>query len=293
MSQMKLGWAVLAVALCNGVQAGETTNRLGITMVDIPAGEFVMGSCKLTSEQQEENKKRAFIGAAPLRVNCLAGGPDGEVGDDEAPQHRVRVKAFKMGKTEVTLGQFKQFIAAENRTDLVNDEFMKYNRFGDDAPVVQVSWNDAQDFIAWLNKTDGKGWRLPSEAEWEYACRAGQRDTYCGSDNVHDVAWFEDNSGKRQQAVGQKRANAWGLHDMSGNVWEWVQDCWHQSYTGAPVDGSAWTGGCYTFSDGSSGRGLRGGSWINVARSTRAAYRIINTPGSRDYYGGFRLARTR
>ncbi|MDO9225473.1 MAG: formylglycine-generating enzyme family protein [Pseudomonadota bacterium] len=102
------------------------------------------------------------------------------------------------------------------------------------------------------------------------------------------MGWYDDNSGKRQRAVGGKQANAFGLHDMSGNVWEWVQDCWHDSYRGAPSDGSAWTSAC-----SGDGRGLRGGSWNNNARYARAAYRIYITPGDRSRYFCFRLARTR
>lgn len=287
--------AALCLAVASPVQAQlqETTNRIGITMVSIPAGSFAMGSCKtitLTSAQEEENKKRAFLGQPLLRAaqnECLAGRPDPEASDREAPQHTVRVPAFQLGKTEVTLGQFKQFIAAAGRTDLVNDAFMKYNRFGDNVPVTLVSWHDAQAFIAWLNQTEGKGWRLPSEAEWEYACRAGGNHTYCGSNDVDSVAWYEDNSGERPRAVATKQPNAWGLHDMSGNSWEWVQDSLHDSYRGAPTDGSAWTSG-----GRQDARVLRGGSWLYAARDTRAANRYSHPPEVRDSYGGFRVART-
>ncbi len=239
--------------------AGETTNQYGITMVDIPAGSFLMGSCKMAEDEAkrlaEENRKRAFLGKAQLSTSLNCSPTDSDANDSETPQHRVSIKKFQMGKTEVTLGQFKQFIAATDRSDLVNDDFMKYNAYGDDAPVVRVSWHDAQAFIQWLNKTDGGGWRLPSEAEWEYACRAGGDHKYCGGDDLNAVGWYYDNSGKRQRAVGQKRANTYGLYDMTGNVWEWVQDCWHDSYRGAPTDGSAWTSACQYV-----GRGLRGGS---------------------------------
>ena len=268
----KMAAVASVIAWGHGAQAGETTNSLGITMVDIPAGEFVMGGCQSD--------------------NCLEGRPDPNAESDETPQHRVQIQAFKISKTEVTLGQFKKFMAAENRIDLVSADFLKYNRFGDDAPVVFVSWDDAQAFIAWLNKTDGKGWRLPSEAEWEYACRAGQRQTYCGSDDINTVAWFKSNSNERLHPVGKKRANAWGLYDMSGNVWEWVQDCPHSTYAGAPTDGSAWTTGCDTYRDGSTGRGLRGGSWSYNIRDTRAANRDEISPDYRSDNNGFRLART-
>jgi len=279
--------AALCLAVASPVQAQlkETTNRIGITMVSIPAGSFLMGSCKVTSDMVEENKKRAFLGQPALSANCAGSDPDAS--DEEAPQHRVQLSAFQLGKTEVTLGQFKQFIAAAGRTDLVNDYFIKYNRFGDNAPVTMVSWNDAQAFIAWLNQADGKGWRLPSEAEWEYACRAGGNHTYCGSNDVGSVAWYRVNSGERPRAVATKQPNAWGLHDMSGNVWEWVQDWYHDSYRGAPSDGSAWTsGGRQEY------RVLRGGSWIIDASYSRAAIRRDNSPGYRINIYGFRVART-
>jgi len=266
-------------------QAGETTNKIGVTMVDIPAGSFLMGSCKLTEEIVEENKKRAFLGQELLPANCnnpvLAS-------DNETPQHRVNVKAFQMGKTEVTLGQFKKFIAGAGRAELVNDDFMKHNAYGDNAPVVMVSWLDAQDFIKWLNQTDGGGYRLPSEAEWEYACRAGGNHTYCGGNNLNVLGWHALNSGMRPRPVRGKRANAFGLFDMSGNAAEWVQDCWHANYIGAPDDGSAWTSG-----NKCKERVNRGGFWSYIDLVARAAYRGRNAADGRFSATGFRLARDR
>ncbi len=276
----------IAAATSLGAFAGEATNKIGITMVDIPAGNFMMGSCIVTSSMTEENKKRAFLGQAPLTANCSSA--DSDASDDETPQHRVSIRKFQMGKTEVTLGQFKQYIAAANRSDLVNDDFMKYNSNGNNAPVVMVSWNDAQDFIAWLNKTDGGGYRLPSESEWEYACRAGGNHTYCGSDSVGAVAWYDGNSGGRVHAVGDKSPNAFGLYDMTGNVWEWVQDYYHDSYNGAPADGSAWTSGSRQIY-----RVRRGGSWNSDAGDYRPANRYFYYPVNRYINSGFRLARTR
>jgi len=276
--------AVAATSLV--AHAGETTNKIGITMVDIPAGSFMMGSCKVTSSMTEENKKRSFLGQAPLAADCSSSDPEAD--DNETPQHRVSIRKFQMGKTEVTLGQFKQYITAANRSDLVDDYFMGYNSNGDNAPVVQVSWDAAQEFIDWLNKTDGGGYRLPSESEWEYACRAGGNSTYCGSDSVGSVAWIKGNSGNRAHSVGTKQGNAFGLYDMSGNVCEWVQDYYHDSYRGAPTDGSAWTsGGEQKY------RVQRGGSWSGDARYTRAAFRYFNSPYNRLYVIGLRLARTR
>ena len=254
--------------------AGETTNRIGITMVDIPSGSFLMGtSCTLTAAAKCSN-------------------PDTDANDTETPQHRVTVKAFQMGKTEVTIGQFKQFVAAAGRSDLANNDFMKYSALRDNGPMEQVSWNDAQDFIKWLNQSEGGGYRLPSEAEWEYACRAGGQHTYCGGNDLEALGWYAGNIHQEQsRLVGTKRANAFGLYDMSGSVWEWVQDCrndsYLDSYRGAPSDGSAWMSGkCDK-------RGLRGGSREFSAGSSRATSRNLGTPDYRYNYSGFRLARTR
>ena len=268
---------LLAALLSASALASETTSKHGIVMVNIPAGSFTMGSCTAA-----ENKQAAFLNKATCAV-------DSDASDSEGPRRRVTVSAFQMGKAAVTLGQFKKFIAEAGRTDLITDDFMKQNAYGDSTPVVMVSLHDAQAFIDWLNRSDGGGWRLPSEAEWEYACRAGGNHNYCGSNSVDEVAWHYGNSGERPRAVGGKKANAFGLHDMSGNVREWVQDCWHDNYSGAPTDGSAWTTGC-------SGdvRVLRGGSWADNARNTRAAFRYFDgTPGNRYDHYGFRLARTR
>ncbi len=141
-------------------------------------------------------------------------------------------------------------------------------------------------FALKLSQKTGKTYRLPSEAEWEYACRAGERHEYCGSDSIDSVGWIQRNGGRTTHAVAGKKANAWGLSDMSGNVWEWVQDCWHSDYNGAPADGSVWQGGdCAR-------RVLRGGSWGNRGDEfTRAAYRDgVDMDASPDT--GFRLVRT-
>jgi formylglycine-generating enzyme required for sulfatase activity len=164
-----------------------------------------------------------------------------------------------------------------------------FSSCGDSCPVEQVSWDDAQEFIKKLNGVTGKKYRLPSEAEWEYAARAGTKTRWSFGDQesqLGEYAWYDSNSDLKTHPVGQKKPNPWGLQDMHGNVWEWVQDRWHNNYNGAPTDGSAWEAG------DSSGRGLRGGSWLNNARNTRAALRNDGTPGVRLSNLGFRLART-
>ena len=118
----------------------------------------------------------------------------------------------------------------------------------DNLPVERVSWDNVQRFITKLNDKEGTSkYRLPSEAEWEYACRAGTTTRYSFGDNESELgeyAWYSSNSDSQTHPVGQKRANPWGLYDMHGNVWEWVQDCWHDSYSGAPADGRAWVVAC-------------------------------------------------
>jgi formylglycine-generating enzyme required for sulfatase activity len=219
----------------------------------------------------------------PEMVELPAGsfdmGADGEEAN-EKPVHRVTIaKPFAMGKTEVTQAQWRA---------VMGNDPSHFAACGDTCPVDQVSWDDVQKFIQKLNAKTGKQYRLPTEAEWEYACRAGMQQEYCGSDNADSVAWNGFNSGSfffnTPHPVATKRANAFGLHDMSGNVWEWVEDTYHDSYNGAPTDGSAWVG--------TSMRVLRGGSWGKDPKFGRAAVRSKFGLNYRDFSYGFRLART-
>jgi formylglycine-generating enzyme required for sulfatase activity len=150
-------------------------------------------------------------------------------------------------------------------------------------PVECVSWEDAQAFCKKLSGLTGKAYQLPSEAEWEYACRAGTTGDYAGE--LDAMAWYDKNSGSTTHPVGQKQANRFGLYDMHGNVWEWCEDVWHNNYEGAPTDGSAW------LSDGDSGRRvLRGGSWGNYEADARSAIRFRSVPGDNNYvYFGVRV----
>lgn len=159
---------------------------------------------------------------------------------------------------------------------------------GGKCPVENVSWNDAQDFINKLNETnDGFRYRLPGEAEWEYACRAGTTGDHYSAD-VDDIAWYDENSGKKTHSVGGKQPNAFGLYDMSGNVWEWCRDWYHDTYNGAPNDGSAWlSGGEQKY------RVLRGGSWDFDATNSRSANRLNVTPDYDFSLIGFRVVAVR
>jgi formylglycine-generating enzyme required for sulfatase activity len=159
---------------------------------------------------------------------------------------------------------------------------------GDDLPVENVSWEDVQEFVKKLNEKEGADkYRLPSEAEWEYACRAGTQTRYSfGNDEskLGDYAWYLDSSGNKTHPIGQKQPNFWGLYDMHGNVWEWVQDRWHDNYESAPSDGSTWEDG------DSSSRVYRGGCWGVRARFCRSAVRR-HDPVRGNKRVGFRLLR--
>jgi formylglycine-generating enzyme required for sulfatase activity len=199
---------------------------------------------------------------------------------EEKPIHKVTIsKPFYMGKYEVTQEQW-QAVMGSNPS----------NFKGPKNPVEMVSWNDCQEFLKKINaKFPGMGFRLPSEAEWEYACRAGSTTEYCygnGERGLGDYAWYDSNSSRTTHPVGEKKPNAWGLYDMHGNVWEWCQDGYRDSYNGAPTDGSAWE------SLGSRLRVLRGGDWRSNPRRCRSATRNVNTPGVRAVDIGFRLSRT-
>ncbi len=183
-------------------------------------------------------------------------------------------RGFWMGTFEITQGQYRQ-IMGENPSSFQQ---------GDDYPVENVRWLSARAFIRELNKRSGKQFRLPSEAEWEYAARSGGKATkYGASGRAKDVAWYMANSNDHPHPVGEKRANALGLYDMSGNVWEWTHDCWNVDMAEAPTDGSPWTwGDC-------SVRVLRGGSWYDAKSMISTKARLYNYTEKSDNNSGFRI----
>lgn len=214
----------------------------------IPAGEFQMGS----NEQ-----------------------------DDEKPIHTVKIsQGFQMQTTEVTQAQWKAIMGAlPSKCDYGS---LSGNFLGDNKPIICVSWDDAQEFIRQLNlKNDGYKYRLPTEAEWEYAARAGTTGNYAGY--LDSMAWYSANANGSTQNVATKQANAWGLYDMHGNVWEWVQD-WYGSYPSGTVTDP-------TGASSGSDRVVRGGGWGDAAGNLRSANRNYNSPSARTYYLGFRVVR--
>lgn len=217
----------------------------------------------------------------------MMGSPENEPGhsSDEGPQRLVSVPPLAVGKYEVTWAEWDRCVSAGGCTSLKADGFG-----GGLRPVTNVSWDEAVAYAKWLSNKTGQTYRLLSEAEWEYSARAGSSTAWSFGDSTDllgDYAWYASNAGDATHEVGTKKANAFGLHDMHGNVSEWVQDCSAVDYSaGQPSDGSAYTSGSCSY------RVNRGGSWLNYPRYLRSAYRIGGEPTNRDSYLGFRVART-
>jgi formylglycine-generating enzyme required for sulfatase activity len=192
--------------------------------------------------------------------------------DDEKPVREVTIpEQFYMGRTEVTQLQWKS-VMGDNPSFFKNDK----------APVDQVSWLDCQEFIKKLNdKRDGYVYRLPSEAEWEYVCRSRTTGDYYGP--LDEVAWYEKNAEGATHPIGEKKANAFGMFDMHGNVWEWCQDVHHESYAGAPTDGAAWEDAA------GSERVIRGGAWDSGTTICRSSFRYHQPADARFANVGFRV----
>ena len=205
------------------------------------------------------------------------GGRDEEAEDDEKPVHRVKVNSFYLAKYPVTQALWMKVMG--NNPSIFQ---------GDDRPVEYVSWEDCQVFLEKLNSLTKRNYRLPSEAEWEFAARGGiysEGYLYAGSDKLKEVGWYDGNSGRESHPVGQKLDNELRLHDMSGNVYEWVKDQYHEDYCDAPYDGSE-----RCDSENRTDRVLRGGGWINNSRYCRVSSRGHTHLGDRNDAVGFRLA---
>jgi formylglycine-generating enzyme required for sulfatase activity len=243
----------------------------GPAMVWLPGGEFIMGQ-------------------------------DDSPYNHEKPAHPVRVDAISIGQYPVTFAEYDRFCLATQRKQPDDRSWGRDSR-----PVINVNWEDAQAYCEWLGQQTGEHYRLATEAEWEYACRAGSTTRYCyGDDESHlgDYAWYSNNANGQTHPVGEKKPNAWQLHDMHGNVWEWCED-WHskdyyQQFMGKPqhpasASEQSSSGSASKNPNGpasGSDRVVRGGSWNSVAGRCRSAYRIDNDPSNRFIYLGFRLSRT-
>jgi formylglycine-generating enzyme required for sulfatase activity len=205
--------------------------------------------------------------------------------DYEKPIHEVMINyEVAVGQYQVTFAEYDKFCDATGRDKPKDEGWGRGKR-----PVINVNWNDAKAYCDWLSEQTGKKYRLLSEAEWEYACRAGSTGKYCFGDYVNQLGnygWYDKNSGSQTHPVGEKKANKFGLYDMHGNVWEWCEDVWHENYDGAPVDGSArMAGGNQRL------RLLRGGSWGSDDNYLRCADRDGYDTTSWDDSWGLRLSR--
>lgn len=250
------------------------------------------------------------------------GSPDSEAkrDDNEGPVHRVKIASFAMGRTEITRGQFAAFVKKtkyntegkcwsldNGKFKELSDNWLKPGYPQDDRhPVACINWNDAQAYVKWLSRKTGKKYRLPTEAEWEYAARGNTSTARYWGDNPNEACQYANAADKSAQAeirgasswsvhnctdgfaytspVGSFKPNAFRLNDMLGNVWEWTEDVYHDSYVGAPVDEKSWQGNGVKHA-------LRGGSWNNSAQDVRAAARFSNKPALRFSIFGFRVVR--
>lgn len=248
----------------------------------LPGGDFLMGATEDTKAAREEDEPSHEENARfDMRITRIIFDTDGAEDDysDERPVHEVRVEPFLLCRTPCTQAGWDKVGGKDERSWK-----------GRKLPIEGVSWNDC---VEWCNSAD---LRLPSEAEWEYACRAGTKSRYFfGNVNkrIKKYGWCFGSSGRRTHEVGKKPPNPFGLFDMYGNVWEWCQDEWHDDYEGAPTDGKPWEGGGRGFyEDSPPFRVLRGGSWNYSFRNCSSSLRIWGGPGRRKDDIGFRPARS-
>lgn len=222
-----------------------------------------------------------FVYIAP--GSFMMGSPESEVNRyPDEKQHIVRIRSgFWMGKYEVTFEEYDTFSRATHHTRALDEQWGRGKR-----PVININWFEASDFARWLSARSGHHYRLPTEAEWEYAARAGTTTAYSFGDNsadFPDYAWNTTNANHQTHAVGLKKPNPWGLYDMHGNVWEWTASTYAKEYDGSELRGS---------SDKSNARrSVRGGAWYFYPKGMRSADRRIYSPWLRFPYIGFRLVR--
>src|SRR5262245_1357411 len=278
-----------------GVGLGALTTRLDRVAAQSVKIEPGKKTTSKPSTRAPKSRKPAVSGitvhAAPdIEMVLVRGGsfmmgsPDNEPGRImyEDPQHYVTVRGFYIGRYEVTQAQWREVMGG-------NPSLIEK---GDNLPVTDVAWDEVKEFCRRLSERTAVNYRLPTEAEWEYACRAETTGAYAGK--LDDLAWYERNSGIKPHPVGQKRPNAFGIYDMHGNVEEWCEDDWHSSYEGiltgfemAPTNGSAWVG--KTGRDNS--RVTRGGHWNSLPSECRSAKRGRMSAELSMYNVGFRLAK--
>ena len=265
-------------------QATPTQPQIAVTTVTRPPTCWDNETPGATCKEETTSMELVYVPGGEFWMGC--GENEQDCNDNEKPHHQVRVNGFWIGKYEVTQAQWEAVMKK-------NPSAFK----GADRPVETVAWNDAQEFIKKLNAVGivGNGharslrFRLPSEAEWEYAARAGTETAYSFGDDPEQLdqyAWYSENSDNETHPVGQKQPNDFGLYDMHGNVWEWVTDAYHDNYNQAPTDGSVWE-------NGGSFRGVRGGSFVYESKYAHSTFRLSDTPDIRREEFGFRIVRTK
>ncbi len=262
------------------VRPGKRKTLWWNVLQDFPRGldqnvSFDVAAGGKTFKDAATGMEMVFVKGGCFQMGDTVGGGNA----DEKPVHEVCLSNFYLGKYEVTQGQWRQIMGS-------NPSY--FSSCGDNCPVENVSWNDVQDFISRLNRQSGKGYRLPTEAEWEYAARSGGKsEKWAGASSessLGDYAWYGSNSGMKTHPAGQKLPNGLGLHDMSGNVWEWCGD-WYDGQYYSQSDRNNPSG-----PSSGSDRVFRGGSWNSNAADARAASRNRDNPGYRLDDVGFRLA---
>lgn len=257
-----------------------------LTFIFVVLSIYVYGQESGLANYEEEIYGVQFnmiaIQGGTFRMGCTDGSTN--CWDDEYPVHEVTIRPFYMGQTEVTQARWRAIMGSN--TEELN------NTGCNECPVERVNWEEAKAFIQKLNDLTGGNYRLQSEAEWEYAARGGQSYAYAGSDDLNAVGWYLENyedssygSEGTTHPVGTKLANGYGLYDMSGNLWEWCEDDWHERYYRVPTDGSAWVD-----SPRGDARVVRGGAWGSYNVYCRVSCREFSNQGSRDSGIGFRMA---
>jgi formylglycine-generating enzyme required for sulfatase activity len=259
-------------ALLTGCSGGRKSDSK-LVENDRLAREEAVRKRKAEEAAQENFIPMVYVAGGTFTMGCTS-EQDSDCHDNEKPAHSVTLSSYYIGKYEVTQAQWKAVMGS-------NPSYFE----GDNLPVEEVSWNSVQEFICKLNQQTGKNYRLPTEVEWEFAARGGNKSRgykYSGSNTAGNVAWYDDNSGYKTHPVGTKSPNELGIYDMSGNVWEWCSDWYGKYSSGSQTNPRGASSGSY--------RVDRGGSWYDFAGYVRVSNRGSLTPVIRNHYLGFRLA---
>ena len=266
------------------------------TAVVLQRSENLMNLTKSLITKKSSDLVASTEGFISIKAGSFMMGSD--VYEDEQPIHKVTIGYdFQMGRCQVTIGEYMEFASQSGRhypewreignsynLETGDDDYYKGQNLNNDAPIIGINADDARAYCQWRSDKERKHYRLPTEAEWEYACRAGTTTKYSFGDDkekLGEYAWYDDNANGKAHPVGTKKPNPWGLYDMHGNVWEWCEDKWIENYDITPRDGSA------NKSGESSATVIRGGSWFNVAWYCRSAIR--NSRSGRNDIVGFRV----